>query len=101
MLLYSIASKVESAAFYDGYYLAMGFAGGPCKPYFCPKTECTALIPGKGCRNAFKSRESMEGAGMDAYAMAANAGWEIHPLGNKSKACDIPYGHRLGLVLIA
>ena len=32
---YEICSKIEAAAFYDGYYLAMGFAGGPCGRYMC------------------------------------------------------------------
>lgn len=49
--LHEIVSKVESQAFYDGYHLAMDFAGGSCKATFCLDIECSALMPGKGCRH--------------------------------------------------
>ena len=65
LLNFKIAAKVESEAFYDGYHLAMGFAGGPCKSAYCPNVECSALIPGQGCRHSLKARASMEGMGMD------------------------------------
>ncbi|MFC2069546.1 DUF2284 domain-containing protein, partial [Chloroflexota bacterium] len=64
-----ILAKIESEAFYDGYYLAMGFGGGPCKPRFCPDIDCQALKPGQGCKFPFYSRASMEGVGMNVYAM--------------------------------
>ena len=51
--LAEIVSKIEAEAFYDGYHLALGFAGGSCKRLFCPDNDCTALMPGKGCPHRF------------------------------------------------
>ena len=97
---FEIVSKIESEAFYDGYYLAMAFAGGPCKVALCPNDECSALIPGQGCRHPLKAIASMEAVGMDAFRMAANAGWDIYPIGESISPSEIPHGLRLGLVLI-
>ena len=97
---FEIVSKIESEAFYDGYYLAMAFAGGPCKGALCPNDECSALIPGQGCRHPQKAIASMEAVSMDAFRMAANAGWDIYPIGESISPSEIPHGLRLGLVLI-
>ncbi len=97
---YEIVSKIESAAFYDGYLLAVGLAGGPCKLYFCLDKECSALVAGQPCRNALRARHSMEGVGMDVFTMAAKVGWEIYPIGSASKASEVPCGARMGLILI-
>lgn len=98
--LHEIVSKIESEASYDGYHLALGFAGGPCKTAFCPNTECSALVPGQGCRHPLKARASMEGVGMDAYTMAAKMDWDIYPIGASILPSEVPHGTRLGLVLI-
>ncbi|MFC2019314.1 DUF2284 domain-containing protein [Chloroflexota bacterium] len=97
---HEIISKIEAEAFYDGYYLALGFAGGPCKSAFCPNNECSALVSGQACRHPFRARSSMEGAGMDAFRMAAMVGWDIYPIGASVLPTEIPHGTRLGLVLI-
>lgn len=98
LLNYKISSSLESAAFYDGYVLAVGFAGGPCKPVFCPTKDCSAIMPGQGCRAAGKARTSLEGACMYAFAMAAEAGWDIYPCGPTAE--NVPHGTALGMVLI-
>ena len=98
---FEIVSKIESAAFYDGYHLAVGFGGGPCKLYFCPDKECSALVSGQPCRHALRARDSMEGVGMDAFAMAAKADWEIYPIGRSAQPSEVPHATRLGLVLIS
>lgn len=95
-----IVAKIESEAFYDGYELALGFAGGPCKPVFCPDVECSALTPGQPCRHALKARASMDGVGMNVYRMATKVGWDIYPIGRSTTPSDVPHGTRLGLVLI-
>ncbi len=95
---YQIASLIEARAFYEGYSFALGFAGGPCKSVFCPNKECTAIIPGQGCRAASRARSSLEGVGINAFAMAVNAGWDIYPCGPNAE--DVPYGSALGMVLI-
>ena len=97
---YKISASIESEAFYDGYYLAMAFAAGPCQPYLCPDKECSALVPGQGCRHPLIARHSMEGAGMDAFLMATKAGWDIYPIGRSILLSEVPYGIKLGLVLI-
>ena len=97
---FEIVSKIEAEAFYDGYHLAVGFAGGPCKRAFCPNDECSALVPGQACRHPRRARSAMEGVGMDAFRMAAKVGWDIYPLGISTTPADVPHGTRLGLVLI-
>jgi predicted metal-binding protein len=95
-----IISKIEAEAFYDGYHLALGFGGGPCKPVLCRGIECSALVPGQPCRHPLRARASMEGVGMNAYTMAARVGWDVYPIGETTKASEVPHGVRLGLVLI-
>ena len=95
-----IVSKVEGLAFYDGYYLAVGFGGGSCKGMFCPNTECTALVLGQPCRHPLKARSAMEAVGMDAFTMAAKVGWDIYPIGRSLLPSEVPCGLHLGLVLI-
>jgi predicted metal-binding protein len=96
---FEISAKVESEAFYDGYHLAMAFAGGPCELYLCPNQGCKALAS-EGCRHPYRTRSSMEAVGMNAYTMATKVGWEIYPIGCSIAPSEIPYGTKLGLVLI-
>ena len=95
-----IVSKIESQAFFDGYYLAMGFVDGPCKKAFCPDKECTALIPGQSCSHPLKSRPAMEGVGMDVFAMATEVGWEVYPIAASLSPDLVPFGSKFGLILI-
>lgn len=98
--MYEIVGKIQSSAFYDGYPLALGFAGGPsCKLVFCQGAECKG-IKGEGCRMALKSNPTMHSAGMDAYSMASKVGWKIYPIGKTTEASQIPHALELGLVLI-
>lgn len=99
-ILNDIVSQIESTAFYDGYHLATGFSTG-CKGLWCPTEACAALVPGQSCRHPLKARAGMDAMGMDAYTMAAQAGWDIYPLGKDADPHAVPYGTRLGLVLIA
>jgi predicted metal-binding protein len=92
---HEIIAKVEAAAFHAGYYLAMGLGAGPCKPLYCADAAC-AVLKGEGCRQGLRARYSMESWGMDAFLMAARAGWEVYPGG----AADVPFMVTLGLVLI-
>jgi predicted metal-binding protein len=94
-----IVSKIESEAFHDGYYLALGLANGSCKVAYCKNVPCNALL-GNGCRQALRARASMEGWGMDAYLMATRAGWDMYAIGRSTPPEDVPHGTRLGLVLV-
>ena len=93
-----IVAKVESEAFYDGYYLAVGFGSGSCKRLFCPDEDCRALNPGQGCKFPQTSRSSMEAVGMDVYLMATKVGWDIYPIGMAPS--DAPHGTTAGIVFI-
>ena len=97
---YELISKIEMEAFYDGYYLAMGFACGSCKSVFCPKADCSALAPEGVCRFPMKARPSMESVGIDAFAMATKVGWDIYPIGPSISPSEVPCSSSLGLVLI-
>ncbi len=97
---HEIVSKLEAEAFYDSYYLAVGFADGSCKIAFCPNLECSALVPGQGCRQPLRARPSMEGVGMNAFLMAAKVGWDVYPIGPSANPTEVPHGTMLGLVLI-
>ncbi|MHA1859333.1 MAG: DUF2284 domain-containing protein [Candidatus Thorarchaeota archaeon] len=94
-----IVWRLESAAFYDGYYLATGFGGTNCKDPFCRNVECTA-IAGKGCRHPYKARPGMHGLGIDAFRMAARLGWGVYPMGTSSDGTSVPFMTTMGLVLI-
>ena len=96
-----IIAKIEAQAFYDSYYLAVGFGFGTCKSIFCPDTDCRALVAGQSCPHHLKARSSMEAVEMDCFSMAANVGWDIYPIGRETSPEEVPYGLRLGLVLIA
>lgn len=97
---HDIVTKIESAAFYDGYHLALGFACGPCKPLFCPAESCSALAVGTGCRHPGRARGAMECAGMDVFTMAAKAGWDVFPIGASARPSDIACAASYGLVLV-
>lgn len=94
-----IANAVESAAFYDGHYLAIGFGAGSCKTAFCREVECIAL-KGEECRFSLRARPSMESVGMDAFRLAAQLDWEVYPIGSGAKAEMVPIGMMMGVVFV-
>jgi predicted metal-binding protein len=97
--VFEIVSAIESAAFYDGYYLAVGFAAGSCKSTYCYKMDCTVL-KNERCRRELKVRPSMEAVGIDAYQLASSVGWEVYPIGSDCDFRDVPKSSLLGLILI-
>jgi len=99
--------RIEKIAFYDGFYKAFGFGGYPC--IFCE--ECVAEqnegvvdeSMRRMCRHMDLVRPSMESAGIDVFATAKNAGWELSTIPCR----DMEYGKvihsnitSIGLVLI-
>ena len=98
--IYTIVSEVESAAFYDGHYLAFGFAAGSCRHTFCGQLPDCQAMKGDKCRFSLKSRPSMEAVGIDVYKMVALAGWEIYPIGSGAKPDEIPKGTLAGIVIV-
>jgi len=98
--VYNIVNQIESMAFYDGHYLAFGFAAGSCRHTFCGQLENCQAMEGKKCRFSLRSRPSMEAVGIDVYHMTAKAGWDIYPIGSDAKPEDVPKGTLAGLVIV-
>jgi predicted metal-binding protein len=99
-LVYKIVSEVESQAFYDGHYLAFGFAAGSCRHTFCGQQEDCQALGGKKCRFSLISRPSMEAVGIDVYQLVAAAGWDIYPIGSGAKPGDMPKGTLAGVIIV-
>jgi len=95
-----IVTRIEAEAYYDGYMLAIAFAGGPCKKIFCPDSACTALVPGEGCRHPLRARSAMEAVGIDAVGLATKVGLDVYPLGESVSPSDVPHGWRFGIVFV-
>lgn len=66
---HDLVFEIEREAFLMGHYKAFGLSSGSC-PY-CE--ECNL----KSCIHPEKMRPSMEGCGIDVFATARNAGFEI------------------------
>lgn len=98
--VYKIVNEIESAAFYDGYYFAFGFAAGSCRHVYCALEENCLAMEGKRCRFSLRARPSMEAVGIDVYKMVAQAGWDIYPIGSNAEAKDVPKGTLTGLIII-
>ena len=98
--MYKIVSSLESMAFYDGHYLAFGFAAGSCRHTFCGQQEDCRALQGDKCRFALLARPSMEAVGIDVYRMVAEADWDIYPIGSGAKIEDIPKGTLAGIVIV-
>jgi predicted metal-binding protein len=97
--VFDIVNRLESDAFYDGYYLSVGFAAGSCKSTFCHDQPCSVL-QGEKCRLALRARPSMEAVGIDCYRMAADLGWEIYPVGSAAERSSVPCGNLMGLIMV-
>ena len=98
--IFTIVNEIESMAFYDGHYLAFGFAAGSCRHTFCSAQESCQAMEGKRCRISLRSRPSMEAVGIDVYKMVAQSGWDIYPIGSSAKPEEIPKGTLAGIIII-
>ena len=98
--IHDIVSAVESAAFNDGYYFAIGFSAGGCKTALCSGLICQYLDSGR-CRFPLKARPSMEGVGIDVYGLVTKIGWDIYPIASKYADQDsIKCAISVGIVFI-
>jgi predicted metal-binding protein len=95
----SIVGALESAAFYDGHYLAVGFGSGSCKSTYCHDVDCAVLSRQK-FRPNLVARPSMEAVGIDCFALADSIGWEVYPIGSSAAAADVPAAVLMGIVFI-
>jgi len=74
--LFDLAGIMESAAFYMGWQLSLSLAAGNCRGVFCrDQKRCIAMLKGRNCIHPYKSRPSVESAGIDAAMTAKKAGF--------------------------
>ena len=83
-----IVGIVEAEAGYMGYYLAMGFKGGPCGlcGMFSPQYNADfalgkeipkcSVLEGKMCSQFLKARPALEASSVDVFATSRKIGWE-------------------------
>lgn len=74
-----IAGIIETLAFGNGYYLALGLAQSCCLRALCHQERCS-LLEGKKCPYPLKSRSSIECLGVDVFRLVTKVGWEIYPI---------------------
>ena len=94
-----IVSKIESLAYVDGYYFAIGFGAGGCKTTLCEGELCL-MIDGGRCKFPLKARSSMEAVGIDVFDIVNKVGWEIYPCHGSDLGHHIPCGVSVGIVFI-
>lgn len=93
-----MVARLEAAAFYMGFPLALGFAAGECS--LClPSTPC-AVLRGEPCAHPLRARPAMEACGFDVFAIASCLGWPLVPIGHSSKVEEVNCASLLGLVLV-
>ncbi|MBW2062074.1 MAG: DUF2284 domain-containing protein [Deltaproteobacteria bacterium] len=98
--VFKIVTEIESMAFYDGNYLAFGFAAGSCRHTFCALEKSCQALEGRRCKFSLRARPSMEAVGIDVYKMVASQGWDIYPIGSNARPEDIPKGNLAGIVIV-
>ncbi len=112
-LLNEMVTKIEAEATYLGYYLAMGFKGGPCvgcgflSPEYVvdlnkgKKTPLCPSLDGQMCSQYLRARPALEAVGVDVFATVINCGekdpYIINP---QHPAESVPYVGWHGIVLI-
>jgi predicted metal-binding protein len=69
--VHEVMFQLERSAFLSGVYSAFALACGPC-PY-CEECNVKEGV----CRHPERARPSMEACGIDVYATARNAGYEL------------------------
>ncbi|KKM72753.1 hypothetical protein LCGC14_1417370 [marine sediment metagenome] len=108
-----ITSRVEAEAGYMGYYLAMGFKGGPCAlcGMFSPQIladwtlgkeipRCDVL-EGKMCAQFLKARPALEACSVDVFATAKKIGWESpYVIMPEHSEKSVPNANWFGLILL-
>jgi len=95
-----VVGLLEAQAFSDGYYFAMGFAGGSCQHALCMMQPCNVL-KGERCRFVLKARPAMEAVGIDVIDLASKLGWEVYPLRARPiPPEDFPCATTFGIVFV-
>jgi len=96
---FEIAGTLETLAFGNGYYLAMGFTQGSCRRALCGQDQCLALAGGT-CPYPLKARPSMESVGIDVYGLVTRVGWRIYPIYRSVNPAEVPSALSVGIVFV-
>jgi predicted metal-binding protein len=94
-----IAGKIETLAFANGYYLAMGLCQFNCMRALCGQENCM-VIRGDKCSFPLKARPSMEGVGIDVFRLVTKVGWDIYPIYRSVDPKKVPRALAVGIVFI-
>lgn len=94
-----ITGRLETIAFGNGYYLAMGFSQFSCNAVLCASDKCQVL-QGNKCAHPLKARPSMEAMGIDAYRLVRKAGWDIYPIYRSVEPEVVPRALSVGILFI-
>ena len=101
ILVMSIARLLQKTAREMGYASGAAFAAGNCRDALCHFQPVCRRMSGQACRNPELSAPSMESCGLDVFAMAAGAGWDVYPVGGTADAATVGTGSLMGLTLLA
>jgi len=94
-----IIGKIETLAFADGHYLAVGFGAGSCWDALCGDLVCQVLDSGR-CRHPYRARPSMEAVGIDVFGLAAKVGWDMYPIYNGVDPKVVPCASTVGIIFV-
>jgi len=72
--LHRLVNQMETLAFKQGFYLAVGLTGGNCR--LC--RECVVPQSGELCRHPFEARPSMEAMGIDVVRTCKKVGLPLN-----------------------
>ena len=101
ILTATIVKIIQKRAREMGFVSMQTYAAGDCRDLYCHlQLTCQALQTQKGCRHPSLSSPSMESCGIDAFTMAARAGWDAYPIGGTCQPDSVPHGNLMGLALI-
>ncbi|MCL0080292.1 DUF2284 domain-containing protein [Dehalococcoidia bacterium] len=107
-----IVSAVETEAGYMGYYLAMGFKGGPCclcgrflaeftgEVFVGKEVPRCPVLEGKLCYQYLRPRPALEACGVDIFATARSVGWKTYLILPEHPEHSVPCVSWYGLVLV-
>lgn len=101
ILVFTITKLLQQKAVDLGMKTGAGFAAGNCRDALCHLRPVCRRLSGGPCRHPGLSSPSMESCGMDAFRMAAEAGWDIYPIGGTCTPKSVPRGNLMGLVMVA
>lgn len=94
-----ITGQIETLAFGNGYYLALGLSQSCCLRALCQQDRCLVLGGGK-CPYPLKSRSSIECLGVDVFRLVTKVGWDIYPIYRSVDPNEVPRALAVGIVFI-